>query len=439
MTAEVAGTRDYLQGLLAGHAQPATAVASPQLGWLTALRAEAVERVGVLTVPSPRDEAWRFTDIAALTRRSFHPLDTTTALQPGDIERFHIVEAATRLVFVDGVHAPHLSSAGVGGAIVGNLAAAVNTDAASIKAHLGRHAGFRDSLFAALNTAFLHDSAVVIMPRDTPATAPVHVLFIATQPDVACHPRILLVAEAGSAVTLIEDYVALHQGAYFNNSVVEVAVAPNAKVEHVRVQRESDEAFHIGACAVSLAQGSHYHSVNVAFGARISRLGLDVLQTAEATHCSLDGLALIGERQLADTHTHIDHAKPHGTSRQLHKCIVDGSAHAVFNGKVMVRPGAQQTDSAQSSRNLLLTGKALVDTQPQLEIFADDVKCAHGATVGQLDPEQVFYLQSRGLAEGAARNLLTYAFGAEVIDRIPVASLRTKLEQTVLERTACLP
>jgi Fe-S cluster assembly protein SufD len=190
---------------------------------------------------------------------------------------------------------------------------------------------------------------------------------------------------------------------------------------------------------VSLAASSRYRSVSVALGAGLSRLDLVVQQTAEGAECSLDGLALIGGDQIADTHSVVDHLQPHGTSRQLHKCIVDGAAHAVFNGKVMVRPGAQKTDSAQSSRNLLLTRKAVVDTLPQLEIFADDVKCAHGATVGQLDAEEVFYLRSRGLSEAAAKNLLTYAFGAEVIDRIGVASLRRSLEQTVLERTERQP
>ncbi|MEO6896234.1 MAG: Fe-S cluster assembly protein SufD, partial [Caldimonas sp.] len=242
-------------------------------------------------------------------------------------------------------------------------------------------------------------------------------------------------AGAGSRLTLIEDYVALDPGAYFTNSVVEVALGANATVEHVRLQRESDQAFHIACCAVSLSEASRYHSVNVALGARISRVEIEVRQAAAGAECSLDGLALLGERQLADTHTFVDHAEPHGVSRQLHKAIVDGAAHAVFSGKVMVRPGAQQTDSAQSSRNLLLSAKARVDTLPQLEIFADDVKCTHGATVGQLDSEEVFYLRSRGLSEGVARNLLTYAFGAEVIDRIPVASLRRRLEQLVLERT----
>lgn len=439
MTAEAAGTREYLRSLLAGHAHPSAAVAPPKLAWLKALRAEAVERVGVLSVPSPRDEAWRFTDIAALTTRSFRPLDVPTSLQVSDIERFHIEEAATRLVFVDGVHAPHLSSGTDTGIVVGTLATAATTHAAAIDAHLGRHARFRDNLFTALNTAFLHDAALIVVPTGTSVAGPVHVLFIATQSDVVSHPRVLLVAGAGSAVTVVEDYVALHEGAYFTNPVVEVAVGADASVEHVRVQRESEAAFHIGSCVVSLAHAGRYHSVSVALGARISRLGLDVLQTAEATRVSLDGLALVGGRQLADMHSQIDHAKPQGTSRQLHKAIVDGAAHAVFSGKVMVRCGAQRTDSAQSSRNLLLTAKALVDTQPQLEILADDVKCTHGATVGQLDAEQVFYLQSRGLPEAAARNLLTYAFGAEVIDRIPIATLRLRLEQIVLERITCQP
>jgi Fe-S cluster assembly protein SufD len=440
VTTDVVAARGYLADLLTGHAQPPASPASPappKLVWLKALRAEATERVGVLKMPTLHDEAWRFTDISALTQQSFHPLCTPTALQAGDIERFHIVETTTRLVFVDGVHAPQLSSVGAVGAgiVVGTLSSATAMHGSTIQAHLGRHAAFHDKPFAALNAAFLHDAAVIIVPRDTSLATPVHLLFIATQPELAAHPRALLVAEPGSAVTLIEDYVALHEDAYFTNSVIEVALGANATVEHVRVQRESGQAFHIASCAVSLAHASRYHSVNIALGARISRVELDVRQTAAATECSLDGLALIGERQLADTHTFIDHAKQRGVSRQLHKTIVDGAAHAVFRGKVTVRPGAQQTDSAQSSRNLLLSAKARVDTLPQLEIFADDVKCTHGATVGQLDNEEVFYLRSRGLSEAAARNLLTYAFGAEVIDRIPVASLRRRLEQTVLEQT----
>lgn len=434
-----------LATLLTGQAAKLPAgLAAPKPAWLKALRAEAVERVGALKLPTSHDEAWRFTAISALAQQSFHPAATPATLQPADIERFDIDEAAIRLVFIDGVHAPQLSSVGAAGTagagvVIGNLATAIAARAEVIQAHLGRHAAFHDHLFAALNTAFLHDTAVVLVPRDTSVAAPVHLLFIAAEPGVASHPRILVAGEPGSSVTLIEDYVALHDGSYFTNSVAEIVVGANAKIEHVRVQRESDAAFHIASCAVSLAHASRYRSVSVALGAKLSRLDLEVRQTAAAAECTLDGLALIGGRQIADSHTCIDHLKPHGTSRQLHKCIVDGAAHAVFNGKVMVRPGAQKTDSAQSSRNLLLTKTAVVDTLPQLEILADDVKCTHGATVGQLDSEELFYLRSRGLSEDAARNLLTYAFGAEVIERIPVASLRRRLEQTVLERTARQP
>jgi Fe-S cluster assembly protein SufD len=239
-------------------------------------------------------------------------------------------------------------------------------------------------------------------------------------------------------VTLIEDYVALQDAAYLVNPVTEIVLAEQAQVTHVRVQRDGPQALHIANCAVSVGRSANYRSVSVAMGAQLSRYNLNVV-LAEGAECAVDGLALLAGSQLADSHTCIDHAQPHGTSRQLHKCIADGSAHAVFNGKVVVRTGAQHTDSAQSSRNLLLSGRAQVDTQPQLEIFADDVKCTHGATIGQLDAEEVFYLQSRGLSDSAARKLLTYAFGAEIIERIPVASLKHQLQQRMLAQTGRQP
>ncbi len=436
MTDTAAVAKGYLESLLAG--QPRLP-ASPS-AWLNALRAEAVDRVGELTVPTLRDEDWRFTDISPLTRLSFQPVQLPVSREVADVERFYLAEATTRLVFVDGVHAPELSRVAENcGVIVANLSAAAAVYATTIEPHLGRHAQFRNNVFTALNTAFLHDGALVVVPRDVSIAAPVHLLFIATQKDAASHPRCLVVAESGSAVTVIEDYVSLLDESYFTNAVAEFALADDARVNHIRVQRDSVRAFHMASCAVSLARASRYQSVSVALGAQISRYDLTVLQVGEGVQCTIDGLALIGGRQLADTHTLIDHAQPHGVSRQLHKCIVGGAAHAVFNGKIMVRPGAQHTDSSQSSRNLLLSGKARVDTKPQLEIFADDVKCAHGATVGQLDSEAVFYLTSRGLSDVAARSLLTYAFGAEIIDRIPVTSLRRRLEQTVLEQTTRQP
>ena len=437
--------RRTLESLLAGQPQQA---ASP-LAWLKALRAEAVEGLGVLRLPTTRDEEWRFTDISLIGKTSFAPALGASCLEVADVAHFFIEEASTRLVFVDGIYAPTLSNPNGGhstpsGAVVSNLTAAMAAHAAAIKPHLGRHTPFTNDAFAAQNTAFLHDAAVVIVPRDAAVAAPVHLLFIATQKDVVSTPRCLVLAEAGSAVIVIEDYVVLYQPrwqeeTHFTNAVTEIVLEDDAHVTHIRVQREGSKALHIANCAVSLGRASNYQSVSVALGARLSRYNLNVLQTAEGATCALDGLALISGRQLADTHSCIDHAHPHGSSRQLHKCIVGGSAHAVFNGKVMVREGAQRTDAQQTNRNLLLTAKAHIDTKPQLEIFASDVKCTHGATVGQLDSEEVFYLQSRGLTEAAARNLLTYAFGAEIIDRIPIASLKRQLEQTVLEQTTGLP
>ncbi len=423
-----ATTTGYLDSLLQGRPP-----ASP-LTWLNELRANAVDRVGALTVPTTRDEDWRFTDISPLTKLSFQPVQDVAPVAPAMVAQWAIAEAAARLVFIDGTYAPEHSFNHTG-FVVENLAAGVTRHGAAVQAHLGRHAEFERNAFAALNTAFLHDGALILVPRDMALAAPVHLLFIATRKLAASYPRCLVIAESGSAVTVVEDFLALENEAYFTNAVTEMALDGNAAVHHVRVQRDGAEAFHFANCAVSLAHASRYHSVSVALGARISRHNLGVRLAAEGAECSIDGLALIGGQQLADTHTLIDHALPQGKSRQLHKCIVDGAARAVFNGNIMVRAGAQRTDSSQSSRNLLLSAKARIDTKPQLEIFADDVKCAHGATVGQLDVDEVFYLKSRGLSDTAARNLLTYAFGAEVIERIPVASLRNRLEQAVLAQT----
>jgi Fe-S cluster assembly protein SufD len=436
----VVAASKYLESLLQG----GPSVPPSPLGWFNALRAEAVDRLGVLKLPTTRDEEWRFTDISPLTNLSLQPARAgSSLLQVSDIAHLHLDEGALRLVFVDGSFAPHLSvlpdAAGGSQAgapvMVGNLPRVLSGQGEGVEQHLGRHVEFRSNLFAALNTAFLHDGALVVARRNAEIEHPIHLLFIATQAETANHPRCLVIAEPGSEITVVEDYIALREGVCVTNAVTEIFLADNSEVNHVRVQRDSVEAFHIANCAVSVGRSSRYRTVNVAMGGRISRYDLNVLLAAEGAECTIDGLALIGGRQLADTHTCIDHAKANGTSRQLHKCIVDGAAHAVFNGKIMVRPNAQRTDSSQSSRNLLLNPRARVDTKPQLEIFADDVKCAHGATVGQLDHEELFYLKSRGLAEATARNLLTYAFGAEIIERIRIASLKRRLEETVLEQT----
>ncbi|HVN34582.1 MAG TPA: Fe-S cluster assembly protein SufD [Casimicrobiaceae bacterium] len=430
-TTHPAPAAGYLESLLAGRPMlPASAHAS-----LNALRAEAVDRVGALTVPTVRDEEWRFTDLSPLTRQTFQPVRERVVREVADAGRFDLGEAASRLVFVDGVYAPELSRITANGPVVANLATADAAQGDLAARHLGRYAVFRDNVFAALNTAFVHDGALIFVPPASAAAVPVHLLFVARTKGAASYPRCLVVAGRASAATVVEDYVSLTDGPYFTDAVTEIALAEDASIDHVRVQREGGQAFHIGSGAVSLATGSRFRSVSVALGARLSRYNLAVEQAAEGASCTVDGLAVIGGRQLADTHTSIAHRKPRGVSRQLHKCIVGGAAHAVFNGKIYVHPHAQKTDSSQSSRNLLLGDRAQVDTKPQLEIFADDVKCAHGATVGRLDADALFYLRSRGLGDAAARSLLTYAFGAEIVDRIPLPSLRRQLEATLLAQT----
>jgi Fe-S cluster assembly protein SufD len=434
MTATVAPpVHPYLAHLLEGQ----SGLAAAPTDALKALRARAVERLSALTVPTTRDEEWRFTDLGPLTQKRFQPAAPAARLEAGALAGLLAEEPATRLVFVDGVLHDHLSTvARDQGVIVSALSAADAQTQARAGSEFGRLAAFEHGVFAALNTAFLREAAVVFVPRGTAVSTPVHLLFVATQPGVAIYPRVLVVAEAGSSVTVIEDFLALGGTAYLSDAVAEIRVGDDARVRHIKLQREAADAFHFATTAAQVGRHGRYECTALSFGARLSRHDLTVGIAGEGAACDLAGLALIGGRQLADTHSTIDHAVAHGQSRQLHKTIVGGSAHAVFNGRIMVRPGAQLTDSGQQSRNLLLSAKARVDTKPQLEIFADDVKCAHGATVGQLDAEELFYLRSRGLDETAARNLLTYAFGAEVADRIPLPSLKARLEQLVLTRTS---
>jgi Fe-S cluster assembly protein SufD len=422
----------YIQSLLKGWETPRGGIS-----WLNDRRAQALERANALAVPTTRDEEWRFTDITPLTKVAFQPVSGAAQVTMADVSGYIVPEATTHLVFVDGVYNPALSAnAGLPyGVVVAPLAAALATHGAVIEPHLARLAGFESDVFAALNTAHLRDGAFIWLAKNQKCPTPVHLLHVATRADAVSYPRCLVVAEAGSECTLIEEYVSLADAVHFTNAVTEIAAGEGSRVRHVRVQRESAGAFHIARCAAALDKEADYASHAVTLGARISRFSLDVVQRGEGAVIRMDGLALIAARQLADTHTFMDHARAHGSCTQSHKCIVGGAAHAVFNGKILVRPGAQLTNSSQQNRNLLLSDKARVDTKPQLEIFADDVKCAHGATVGQLDEEHVFYLRSRGLSPERARNLLTYAFAAEMIDRIPVPSLVEQLEETVLART----
>lgn len=381
--------------------------------------------------PTTHDEAWKYTDLKALHEARFLPGQHRAV----DIKDRILPEArGTRLVFVNGHFDPHHSNVSALPPGVRMLRLSTASEAACCLGSLATPQSC--DLFANLNTARFTDGAFIFVPRNIHVEPVLHVLFVSDQegdqPTCAL-PRLLVVAEKGSSLTLVEEHWG--HGRTLSNTVVEVLVHEGAEVIHERIQRESPEAYHFAHLRAKVERDARYTARTISLGARLSRQSPHVVLADEDVELTLDGLALLGENQVADTHSFIDHTQPHGTSRQLHKAIVDGKARAIFNGRIFVRPGAQQTDAQQQSRNLLLSADAQVDTKPELEIFADDVKCAHGAAVGQLDPEELFYLQSRGLNDATARNLLTYGFAADLLSRIPVASLRRQLRQAVMART----
>jgi Fe-S cluster assembly protein SufD len=402
-------------------------------GWLEQIRLEALAHAEVLNFPSTRLDDWRFTDLSPLFMHGFQSVASFARLTQKDIEKF-VIPGAIRLVFVDGCYAAELSDLTNAGPGVTVASLAERFGDQLVEENFGHHAPYKQDAFVALNTNFFEDGAWVHVAKEI--TTPIQLLHVATKRETpsAIYPRCMVVMESSSRATLIEDYVGLDGGIYFSNAVTEVVLKEHVQLQHVRVQREEKNAFHVGHCSVVSGRDSKYAAISIALGARLSRHSLHVTQQGEGAEIHLDGLALIAGRQIADTHTLIDHAVPRGKSVQLHKCIADGSAHAIFSGKIMVHAGAVGTDSAQSSRNLLLSDKAHIDTQPQLEIFNDDVSCKHGATIGQIDLDALFFLKSRGLTEERARNLLTHAFAAEIIDKIPVPSLVESLGRTILER-----
>jgi len=402
------------------------------LNWLQEIRDRATARVQELAIPSTRDEEWRFTDLSALLEIELKAIaGQPSAIEQTAISPFLLPEAPIRLVFVDGLYEPTLSVITnlPPNVFVGDLATASNAGLSeAIGSSLATQPGAEET-FTALNTASLTDAAVVLIPNNQVIETPIHLLFVSTpgQGGAVTHPRCLVKVGANSSVAIVEDYVSVGDSVYFTNSVTEIWIEANAQVQHTRVQRDSQAAFHIGKTAISQARDSRYTCNAINLGAALSRHNLEVYQTGEQTETRLNGLSYIAGQQVADTHSLISYTKPYGTSNQIHKCIVDDRAHAVFNGKIFVPQLAQQTDARQLSKNLLLSEKARVDTKPQLEITADNVKCAHGATVSQLDHDEVFYLQSRGINQAQAVKLLTYAFAYEVIEQIPIASLRDKL------------
>ena len=404
--------------------------------WLKDLREGGIARFHDLGFPNMKQEAWRFTSVAPIAEGAFE-LARPPARVPtlDEIRPYLLLEAGPRLVFVDGFFQPSLSTPFFDD--VQSLAHVVAHRPDLVRAHLGKYAGTQDKPFSALNTAFVQEGAFVHVPAKATAELPIQLLFLATggKPAVA-HPRNLVVVEREARASIVETYAALADGVYWINAVTEIVVGDGARLDHHRVQREGARAYHVATTQSHQGRDSTLNLHFVAFGGTLARHDIESVMAGPGGTLILNGLYLLADAQHADHHTTIDHAADHCQSHEYFNGVLDDRSRGVFTGRIIVRPGAQKTDSKQTNNNLLLSANAHADSQPQLEIYADDVKCTHGSTVGPLDPRAMFYLRSRGVGEEEARRLLTYGFAAEILGRMEVAPLRAQLDAIVRGRLA---
>ena len=413
---------------------------APTVPWLELVRGSAMERFELLGFPTVRDEEWKYTNLATLAKENFVPAATDELDLEDPQSKFGYTETAgAHLVVVNGFLRDDLSvTTGLESVVATDLfnAAADARYNKVVRKYLARNAGYHNSGLTALNTAFIQSGVFLWLPKNVKLATPLQITFVADgiEQNSANFPRLLIVAEENSSATVIESFVSNGNTRYFTNAISEIILKDGAHLEHYRLQRESKEAVHISTTSAELFRSIRYETTSINLGAQLSRHDVSVILDQEGAETSVDGLYMVGQNQHTDTHSVIDHKQPHCSSRQLYKGILDDNARAVFNGKVFVREGAQKTDAMQTNKNLLLSDKARVDTKPQLEIYADDVKCAHGAAVGQIDPEELFYLEARGINPELGRNLLTYGFAEEVIEKIKVQSIRTQLDEIVLRQ-----
>ena len=409
--------------------------------WLKPVRQDGISHFAQLGLPNVTNEEWRFTNVSHLQKRPFTPIlaHTHPHIQIGDIERFFIPEGEHhRLVFIDGHYSARLSSGipKTEGVKAGSIASAFASDSNLIERYLGRCARVREDAFVALNAAFFQDGAFILVPQNCQLKKTIHLLYVNTTPEAgaAVQPRNIIVVQKGSELHLVESYVGLKNSDNFTNAVTEVVLGENAVMEHTRIQEESLSSTHIGAVRVRQEANSTYTSHSIALGAKISRCHIHAELEAEGCQSNFNGLFIGSGEQLIDHHTVMDHAKSLCESHEYYNGILDGHAHGVFNGIIKVFPGAQKTDASQTNRNLLLSNDATIDTKPQLEIFADDVKCTHGATVGQLDDEALFYLRSRGIGADLAKQILIHAFAGQIIQKCDEEAIRNYIDMRVMEK-----
>lgn len=401
--------------------------------WLRQLRSQAIECFAALGFPGTRHEEWKYTDVRPIAafENSVEPsLNGNTSVEKWALE------GAPLLVFVGGQFSPTLSQIGElpAGVTVCSLAEALSRDSEIVQQNLARYASFENEAFAALNTAFFEDGAFVHVPQNVVVERPIHLLFL-TPDGTVSHPRNLFLIGDHSQITIVEEYANKNEaGAGFTNSVTEISAGKNAHVEHYKITTEGSAAFHVGTMQVQQDRDCVFSSHSVTFGGKIVRHQANAIMGGSGIETTLNGLYVGGEDQLIDNHTVMDHAEPHCASHEVYAGVLAGRSRGVFNGKIFVRLDAQKTDAKQSNRTLLLSREAEIDAKPQLEIFADDVKCTHGATIGQLDDDALFYLRARGINEHDARDILTYAFANDILERVQIASLRERLEKALFEK-----
>jgi Fe-S cluster assembly protein SufD len=405
------------------------------LSWLRKLREDAFARFCEVGFPTTHDEDWRFTNVSAIAKTPFALASEVSELSNHDLNAWRFPEAACELVFVDGKYRPDLSpirSLPLG-VTVASLAGEITTNPAALEPHLGRYLNTQRDAFAALNTAFAADGAFVHIRKGKVLEQPIHLLFVSTSGStpVMTHPRNLIVAEEQSQIAVVEDYVSLGGGAAFCNTATELVAAESAVVSHYMIEREDTPTFNVSTLRIQQARSSNVATHSVLLGGGLVRNNVHPVLAGEGAECLINGLFIGNGNQHLDNYMLVEHASPHCDSRQFYNGILDGRSHGVFHGRIIVHKDAQKTDAKQTNRNLLLSDDAQIDTKPQLEIYADDVKCTHGATIGQMDETALFYLRSRGIDEASARKLLLLAFANECLDRMKEDSVRDHLRELI--------
>lgn len=410
--------------------------------WTARLRRAGLDRFAERGFPTQQEEAWRLTSVAPIASVPFRIQESAApnGVTRETFQRFTFEPwECSHLVFVNGHAIPPLSSlrAQPAGVVVCSLKEALERHRSLVEPHLARLAAPAAHPFAALNTAFLQDGVFVHVPAGVELEEPIHLLFVSAPhgEPTAAFPRNLVVTERGSRAAIVESFAGLAaEDLYFTNAVSEIVVGDGAIVDHIRLQQETEAAFHVAVVQAEVARNGVFNSWNVNLGGALTRNDLNAILSGEGAQTRLEGLTVIGGRQHVDTHTLIDHAAPHGGSQETYKGVLDGRARGVFDGTILVRPEAPKTDAHQVNKNLLLSEDALADSNPRLQILNDDVRCTHGATIGQLEEGALFYLRTRGLSEETARNLLIQAFVSDIVHRIPIGPIRTGLECLLFTR-----